>query len=122
MAGYIREGPRQLAVDLMHVHRAIATTARIGLSLILDAVTASQFIERHILQRRAVEEQILTTVLLLDKTKTPVCNSRDSSLCHYGVPSAIGGSAGKMPDQVLIPYGHLSAYHIPAHDTGKVEL
>jgi len=79
-----------LAVDLLYVHRAIAAAPRIGLGVVFDGVPTPQVIERYVLQGRAMEEEILSTLLLLDKTEPSVCDSCDCSLCHAAVLSAIG--------------------------------
>ncbi len=87
---------RPLAINLAQVHRAIATTAWIGLHVILHAVALTQIVKAYTYQSRTVEEQILSTLRLLDKAKAPVGDACDRSLCHDGVPSTSGG-ARQMP-------------------------
>ena len=77
-----RSAASRLVLDPAHVYGAIAAPARIGLGIILDAVTLPDVIERYVLQRRAVEEEIFTALPLLYESEPTIGNARDCSLSH----------------------------------------
>lgn len=72
----------QLAANFLHIHGAIATSARIRFRVVLNDIVTLQFIKGYAHQGRRVEKQVFSALLLLDKAKTAVRNSCDCSLCH----------------------------------------
>ena len=75
-----REPSDQLAIKLLDVHGTIAAPSCVRLRVVLHDIVALQLVEGNAHQSGGVEEEVLSTFLLLDKAKTSVSDSCDCSL------------------------------------------
>ena len=85
-----------LALDLSHVNRALATTARVLLLVKLNQIPAPQGIEVSVHQGGAMEEQIFSP-LLGDKAKPTVGQPSDCTLSQRTILLRVP-VAGGMPE------------------------
>src|SRR5207302_3635145 len=71
-----------LLLDDANVAGAWTLTPWVGLGSIAHAVALPQLLERHPVQRTAVEEHVFASVRRPDEAKATIGNGFDSSLCH----------------------------------------